>query len=284
MTSFPSSYALSSTEKNSTPVLPARSILFLSDVHLGAWPDEKNRDMENHLILLIDYCEQHELEIVILGDFFDFWMEYPGNTVPPLGQKVLRRFHDFHKQTNSHTLYVTGNHDNWTNGYLRNLGFDLEHEYRIVEESTVSMMVLHGDGLKDPEMQLPRPAMHRFLRNSYFIRMYQKILPPRFGWMGMQLFSRSSRKSGKRNRNSDRRAILDTWARNRVMSDDRVQAIVYGHHHKPVLWKQNGLTCMNCGCFGTDYSLGLYANSTFELVTWDVDSKTLVTHGINADT
>jgi len=276
--------ALSSTEKNSTLVLPARSLLFLSDVHLGAWSAEKNRALENDLIRLIDYCEEYQLEIVILGDFFDFWMEYPGYRVPPLGQNVLQRFHDFHKQTDSHTLFVTGNHDNWTNGYLRSIGFDLEHEYRIIEESTVSIMVLHGDGLKDPEMELPRPAMHRFLRNSYFTTLYRKILPPRFGWMGMQLYSGFSRKSGNREKNPDGHVILDAWARNRVLTDDRIQAIVYGHHHQPLLWKQNGLTCLNCGCFGADYTLGLYANKAFELVTWDVDSKTLATHSINADT
>lgn len=283
MTSSPNLSGLSSTEKNSTPVLPTRSLLFLSDVHLGAYTEAKNRILEEHLIHLVDYCQEHRLEIVILGDFFDYWMEYPGGRVPPLGEKILRHFQQYHARTGSHTLFVTGNHDNWTNGYLSGLGFDVENEYRIIQEADISIMALHGDGLNDPEMGLPRPFMHRFLRNSYFISLYQKLLPPRLGWIGMRIFSGTSRKSGERNKNSHKRTTLDAWARNRVLTDDRMQAIVYGHHHRPVLWSQQNQTCMNCGSFGNDFSLGLYANKTFEIVTWDADSNSLISGNIKAE-
>ncbi len=275
---------MSFTEKNSIAVVPARSLIFLSDVHLGAYSEEKNRELEESVIRLIDHCQDHRLEIVILGDFFDYWMEYPGGRVPPLGGKVLEHFRQFHLRTGSHSLFVTGNHDNWTNGYLRDLGFDVEHEYRIIREADVSIMVLHGDGLSDRKMGLPRPLMHRILRNSYFVRLYQTLLPPGMGWTGMRFFSGSSRKSCEMNNKSHKRSALDAWARHKVLTDDRFQAIVYGHHHRPVLWRQHDLTCMNCGSFGNDFSLGLYANKTFEVVTWDVGSNALISGNIKAET
>jgi UDP-2,3-diacylglucosamine hydrolase len=253
-------------------------------VHLGAYSDDKNRDLEDQLIRLIDYCRDQGLEIVILGDFFDYWMEYPGGRVPPIGQRVLEHFRRYHAQTGSHTLFVTGNHDNWTNGYLCGLGFDLEHEYRIIQDDNAAIMVLHGDGLNDPDMGLQRPRMHRFLRNSYFITLYQTLLPPRLGWAGMRLFSGSSRKKDVVAPDSLKRVELDAWARNRVSTDNRIQAVIYGHHHHPVLWEQQGLTCMNCGSFGENYSLGLYANKTFEIVTWDAESNLLATGLTAADT
>ena len=251
---------------------------------MGAYTYEKNRVLEEQLMHLIDFCKEHELEIVILGDFFDYWMEYPGDRVPPVGQRVLQHFQQFHNQTGSHTLFVTGNHDNWTNGYLSKLGFDLEHEYRILEDAHITIMVLHGDGLSDPAMGLPRPRMHRILRNSYFIKLYQTFLPPRMGWAGMRLFSGTSRKRDIAHPDSRRRVELDAWARNRVLTDSRVQAVVYGHHHHPVLWKQHGLTCMNCGSFGENYSLGLYANKIFEIVTWDAERHLLATGLTTVDT
>ncbi len=223
----------------------------------------------------MDFCREHRLEMVILGDFFDYWMEYPGKRVPPVGRMVLQHFRDYHVETGSHTLFVTGNHDNWTNGYLTDLGFDVEHEYRILTDSATSILVLHGDGLMDPAMRLTRPAKHRLLRNSYFVKMYQMLLPPRLGWIGMKLFSGRSRKFGKRNPETSRADMLDSWARNQVRTNNDIQAIVYGHHHRPMLWNEGGLTCMNCGFFGENKTLGLYANKAFEIVTWDVQNNLL---------
>ncbi|MFO8030228.1 MAG: metallophosphoesterase [Cyclonatronaceae bacterium] len=257
------------------PVLPSGSFLFLSDVHLGAWSDEKNRELEDQIIMLIDFCKKNRLKMVILGDFFDYWMEYPGKRVPPLGKKMLEHFREYHLESHSHTLFVTGNHDNWTFGYFKDIGFDVEHEYRIIHDDDMAIMVLHGDGLSNPEMDIPRPVMHRILRNPYFVRMYQTLLPPRIGWAGMQLFAGFSRKTGKKKSEVTRRSMLDSWARNQVRSNDRIHAVVYGHHHRAGLWHENGLTCMNCGSFGSDKTLGLYANRAFEIVTWDEDEKTL---------
>jgi UDP-2,3-diacylglucosamine pyrophosphatase LpxH len=255
-------------------ILPDMPTLFLSDVHLGAFSDSDNRKIESDLIRLIHYCETKQLRMVILGDFFDFWMEYSGKP-PPLGQAVLRRFRDYHSKTGSHTLYITGNHDNWTDEYLRKVGFDVEHEYRILRSNDTSIMVMHGDGLQDPGMKLPRPAMHRFLRNPYFVSLYQAILPSTPGWSIMQMFSGMNRKMEDSAKSRRQRELLDAWARTRVRDDDSIQAIIYGHHHHPVLWQKRGKTCMNCGFFGRDRTAGLYTNNNFKIVIWDADNEVL---------
>lgn len=59
--------------------------LFLSDAHLGGFSKEKNRKIEEDLIELVDYCLEQQIQIAVLGDLFDYWMEYPGS-IPALGK------------------------------------------------------------------------------------------------------------------------------------------------------------------------------------------------------
>lgn len=264
---------LSSIEKNNLRFEDSPSLLFIGDVHLGAYCDQMNLKLEKDLVDLLSYCEEHQITPVILGDLFDYWMEYPRKN-PPLGTELLNFFSDYHQRTGHGTLFVTGNHDNWTYGYLNRIGFDVEHEFRIISAEDISMMVLHGDGLQNPAMNLPRPFMHRILRNSYFITVFQKIFPPRLGWFFMKRFSGISKSRAKTATSRKQRDKLDNWAKNTVMSNPLLHAVVYGHHHKPWLWEKQGNICLNCGSFSTYYSVGLYTNKKFQLVTWLPASKT----------
>ncbi len=275
MTSSPSLSGLLSTEKNKNRQ-SADGHIFISDVHLGAFDDQHNERLEEELMRLVSYCEENGLRITLLGDFFDYWMEY-GDEPPPVGKKILQHFREFHERTGSHTLFVTGNHDNWTNGYLPSLGFDMEHEYRIIQVGARSCMVLHGDGLTAPEMKLPRPLVHRFLRNSYFTLIYRAILPRRLGWHLMKTFSGMSRWKQNPERMTENRNKLDRWAANRVTSDPDIHAIIYGHHHSARLEKHNGNISMNCGFFGRDRIAGLHTNGKFKLVKWEADTYDLQT-------
>lgn len=238
-------------------------------MHLGADPAEQDTIVERDLMNLVSFCRDRDFEIILLGDFFDYWMEYPGFTVPPLGQSILQLFKSYHEETNKRTLFVTGNHDNWTNGYLTSIGFDLEHEYRILEDNDLSMMVMHGDGLSDPKVNFPRPFAHRLLRNSYFTAFYKWIFPPNTGWFLMRMFSNSNKKIGNKKIINSRTNILERWARQFVENNDHIQAIVCGHLHKPSIWSHNGDTVMNCGSFRDNRTLGLYTEKKFKIVTWD---------------
>ncbi|NIU01308.1 MAG: hypothetical protein GWN62_08805, partial [Aliifodinibius sp.] len=100
-------------------------LLFISDVHLGGFSDNKNERIESELIQLINYCQRNDIHLAVLGDLFDYWMEYP-DFVPNLGRKLLDRFESFNKELGP-TLYITGNHDNWTRNHLEDRGFYLIH-------------------------------------------------------------------------------------------------------------------------------------------------------------
>lgn len=56
--------------------------LFISDVHLGAFDKATEKEIEDELIALINHCCEQKIKIYILGDLFDYWMEYPKKIHP----------------------------------------------------------------------------------------------------------------------------------------------------------------------------------------------------------
>ena len=248
--------------------------IFISDVHLGAFDDQTNHSLENDLIALIEYCEENSIQITILGDLFDYWMEYP-DSHPDLGNQLLDRF-KVYNQSVQNTLFITGNHDNWTSGFFKEIGFDVETEYRILELEGNRLLLLHGDGLREKKYKLPRPVLHRVLRHPFFIKFYQFCFPPHYGIHLMKLFSRMSRK--KENFDINR---LSTWAE-KTLGDFSFDYIISGHDHFQREETFSGGNYINSGPFFKERKLLYYTNKRFHLVTWDAKEKQLKPHKTRA--
>lgn len=249
-----------------------QAYLFISDVHLGGFEPEKNLDIEKDLISMIDYADAMEMNIIILGDLFDYWMEYP-DYIPQMAQPVLKRFDHLHKKKPG-TLFITGNHDNWTDGFFKKTGFEVEPEYRILQLEDKRVFLMHGDGLKNRYLNFPRPLFHRIIRNSYFVAMYKKLLPAKSGLAVMRRYSRLNRKLKSFFNVSNHH--LDTWAENWLHAG-KTEVVICGHHHKPIFETFGNKVYMNLGNFFDDRTAGIYANKCFHLVTWDGSSKTFST-------
>ncbi|MEX0929622.1 MAG: UDP-2,3-diacylglucosamine diphosphatase [Balneolales bacterium] len=252
-------------------IAPEPRYLFISDVHLGGFSPEKNREIETDLLSMIDYAESMKMEIIILGDLFDYWMEYPDRP-PRVAPSVLERFAALHKKKPG-TLFITGNHDNWTGSYLKDIGFDIEHEYRMFDLDNNRIFLMHGDGLSDQVFGLPRPFFHRLIRNVYFVSLYKKILPARSGIGLMRLYSRINRQLKAAFKPGNPR--LDSWAVHHLK--EKADTVICGHHHKPLFSAFGNKVYMNLGNFFNDRTAGIYANKSFYLVTWDGDSNTFTT-------
>jgi len=241
--------------------------IFLSDVHYGAFDDETNRQVGTDLIRLIEYCKINKIQLHILGDLFDYWMEYP-NHKPELGEHILGHFRQLISELGP-ILYITGNHDNWTRGYFEELGFDVEPEFRLMKFGNRTALLHHGDGLNNPRMQLPRPWFHRLLRNKHFISVYQFLLPPPAGLSLMKKFSEHCRK----------RPIagverLNEWSREYLSKND-VDFVICGHDHIPRVETFSSGTYINSGTFYSHRTLVYYTNGDFELVVWNGKDNTL---------
>ncbi|SMO74651.1 UDP-2,3-diacylglucosamine diphosphatase [Gracilimonas mengyeensis] len=245
--------------------------VFLSDVHLGAFSQATNQHIEDDLIALIHHCARHKIALYVLGDLFDYWMEYPDqNYVPSLGKNVLDAFEEYNKSV-APALYVTGNHDNWTFGHFKDRGFDVEPNFRLLELEDKRMLLMHGDGVASSRIDFPRAGFHKLLRSRYFVDVYQKVFPPQTGVKLMKWFSSMTRK-----RNYINPKPLNRQAE-KMFNRHQLDYILSGHDHIPRKETFGSGEYINLGTFFNHRSLALYNNSGMQLVRWEAGSQKFTT-------
>ena len=248
-----------------------KGIIFISDVHFGANP-ESDQEILQDLNSLIHLCITERYRLIVLGDLFDYWMEFD-DYYPEFGEPILDLFERINKFQK--TLYITGNHDNWGGKVLSEKGFDVESEYRILDISNHKVLLLHGDGLKSKHFKFPRPFFHRILRNELFVSLYKFIAGRRIGLNLMKWFSEKSRDENVDT--SQTKSKLKNWATNYLTRlDAKASIIIAGHTHQSKLQITPSGLYINIGRFNTDRTLLIYTNRCFKLVTWDGENSQIV--------
>ena len=178
-------------------------IYFLSDAHLGSRATEHHWVQQSKLINLLEQMSKDAVSIYMLGDMFDFWMEYYRHDslkhqYAPFF-KELRRL----KERGIHVHFFTGNHDLWTFGGIKQLcGAEIHYSPCTIERYGKTLYLAHGDGLLPsnwkslyPKTVVRKIKQFMWLRrifNSRFLQFCFRCLPP--SW-GNYLFSTSAAKS-----------------------------------------------------------------------------------------
>jgi UDP-2,3-diacylglucosamine pyrophosphatase LpxH len=240
--------------------------IFLSDVHLGIHDETQTKKLEDELIRLVDYCESNQYQIHILGDFFEYWMEFP-DYIPKLGQSILDRFESYNQKMKDKTTFITGNHDYWTVSHLEERGFNVQHEYVELHLDEHLLFLCHGDGLKNDHFKLPRPFLHRFIRHPKFVTFYKFLLSGKTGIQLMKAFSNYARDENYINTKR-----LSDWAKN-MLEKYPYDMIVSGHDHIPRVETFSGGTYINTGYFNHYRTVLKYTKGAFDLVTWNDGKK-----------
>lgn len=244
--------------------------VFISDVHLGAFSTKTNLEIEEDLLSLIEHCAVHNIELHILGDLFDYWMEFPEKGfIPKLGKRVLDALQSYNDEI-SPALFVTGNHDNWTFGHFKDRGFDVEENFRLKEIQDKRFLLMHGDGVAAAKIDFPRAAFHQILRNSKFISAYQKVLSPEAGLAVMKKFS-----SLTRLRNNHNPEPLNRQAK-KIFERHRLDFIITGHDHVARVETFPQGSYINCGPFFKHRTLALYSKEKVQLVKWNAKDKNFI--------
>jgi len=167
-------------------------IYFLSDAHLGSWAIERNFAQQKKLIALLEEMSKDAVSIYMLGDMFDFWMEYF------VHDKSKRQYHPFCQELRKlakkgiHIHFFTGNHDLWTFGGLQQLtNAEIHTEPTTIIRYGKSLYLSHGDGLlpRDWQTHYPRRVRKKikrfmFLRDVFrspFLQFCFRCLPPEIG-------------------------------------------------------------------------------------------------------
>ncbi len=234
--------------------------IFFSDVHLGAFSNEVNSKLENEVISLVEYCRQNSIQLHVLGDLFDYWMEFP-DYIPELGKAMLEKFDEYNREIRAN--YITGNHDYWTLSHFSDRGFSVHPEELHLTIGQKKIFLIHGDGLSERRYGLPHPVLNHFLRNPGFTSLYRKLFSGETGNRIMKKFSDFTRDS--ENLKPQR---LSEWS-NFFLRNSDINIIISGHDHVPRIETFDGGTYINCGAFFRDQTVIKYTNDYFELVVWN---------------
>jgi UDP-2,3-diacylglucosamine hydrolase len=123
-----------------------KKIYFASDNHLGAPNMDESRPREQKFVAWLDEIKADAAAVFLLGDLFDFWMEY--KTVVPKG--FTRTLGKLAELTDSGipVYYFVGNHDLWMNGYFEEeLNIPVFHAPQQFLLNDTTFFIGHGDGL-----------------------------------------------------------------------------------------------------------------------------------------
>lgn len=167
-------------------------IYFLSDAHLGSLAIEKGWAHQKKLIDMLEEMSKDAASIYMLGDMFDFWMEYF------IHDKKKHQYAPFFKELRKlskqgiHVHIFTGNHDLWTFGGMAQLSnAEIHYEPCTILRYGKTIYLAHGDGLlpsnweslypKDVKKKIKRFMRLKDIFRSPFLQFCFRCLPPSWG-------------------------------------------------------------------------------------------------------
>jgi UDP-2,3-diacylglucosamine hydrolase len=123
-----------------------KKVYFASDNHLGAPTSEASLPREKKFVAWLDAAKEDAAAIFLLGDLFDFWMEY--KTVVPRGfTRTLGKLAEI-SDAGIPIYFFVGNHDLWMNGYFEEeLNIPVYHKPQEFMLNEHRFFIGHGDGL-----------------------------------------------------------------------------------------------------------------------------------------
>lgn len=231
---------------------------FLSDAHLGKnLPYDPQR--ERRLLNLLHSIEKAATHLFILGDLFDFWIEYRDAIRPDYFPVLhaLRRLVDGGTEVH----YMAGNHDFALGNFLPGTVGIAVHDSPW--ETTLQgkrLFLHHGDGLLDTDSTYH--FIKRILRNQTNQKIF-KLLPPTLGIAIASYFSCKSRNAHKPEE------ILSRAHEYRIRAKSIVEEgydwVFFGHTHRPELTRWDAGGYCNTGDWLTHNSFARMRNGDVRL-------------------
>lgn len=222
-------------------------VYFISDVHLGI--DLKGiESREDDLIAFLKKISLKASELYIVGDLFDFWIEYK-HAIRPCYFKILHQFRYMVEQ-GIKINYVAGNHDFALGSFLTDvMGFNIIPDDASITIQGKKVYLRHGDGV------IKRDWGYRLLRKLLRVKFFQniyKILHPNIGVPLASSFSGSSRHFNSSKFTKERRKEYLEAAKGFLRKGHDI--LFMGHTHHPALYKmEEGIYC-NTGEWMKTYS------------------------------
>ena len=241
---------------------------FLSDLHLGAYPNIEKSSIPM-LMGFLSHVEEDKAHLCIVGDLLDFWFEYR-TVIPRQPFRLLARLKEM-VENGCRVTYIAGNHDYWLGDFLKeDVGLVT---FTDVVETTIGgkrFFISHGDGLAitgDLGYRMLKGILHSGIVSAAF-----RLIHPDLGIGMARLFSRLSRRHSSRN-NNDTRPGLEAFVRTKAESG--FDYVVLGHLHRPRLFTIEGTSCLVIGDWIDYFTYGLFSNGRLTLEKWPATAQPL---------
>lgn len=227
---------------------------FISDAHLGAGTG----NTEQKLFRFLDSLCGRADSLYILGDLFEFWIEY-GRAIPKAGFRALSLLDELHRSGTT-IGYLKGNHDFWFKDFLwREFGARAEDELDITLDGK-RLYLAHGDALD--KGFVPR-FFRRLVRNPVNGFLYSLLHPD----LGIGLAQRVAERSRQLTAKPYLLQAMTAFAETKLATG--FDAVVLGHSHAPLLRRLGNGVYLNTGDWIVHSSYGLLCDGQFQLMEFD---------------
>lgn len=239
-------------------------VYFASDQHLGAPTAEKSFPREQQFVAWLDEIKEDAAAIFLLGDLFDFWVEY--KTVVPKGfVRVLGKLAEL-KDSGIPIYFFVGNHDLWMHDYFeKELQIPVYHKPQEFTINTHTFLIGHGDGLG------PKDKGYKRMKKIFTFPLFQWVfrwLHPDIGMrLGQYLSVKNKLISGEEDAVylGDDNEWLVQYCR-RKLASTHYDYFVFGHRHLPLtIPLSETSTYINTGDWIQYFTYGKYDGTSLKL-------------------
>jgi len=243
------------------------TVYFVSDAHLGdqlPYPPRRQADLVNFLASVGNRISH----LFILGDLFDFWIEYR-HAIRPDFFPILHCLRTL-VEKGVRVEYVCGNHDFSFGPFLTDkIGIRIHKDPVTVNLQGRHIHLVHGDGLIQSDVS--QRFLRKLLRNRYLHKFYYLLHPTLGVGLAQSISMASRRRSGQRKqkyRHTDYRAVAKTLLNHHDM-------VLMGHTHHPELIQWDDKVYCNTGDWVKHFTCARLLDGRLELFQYQHQGELL---------
>lgn len=231
---------------------------FFSDVHLGLESREKEKLKESKVVELLSQAETDAIEVFIVGDLFDSWIEYK-QVVPKGFYKLFTKISEL-ADKGIKINYIAGNHDFWKGNFFKDeFGIDICHTHIEREIDGKKFFIHHGDGFAHND--LGYRILKKVLRSNINQKLYSWLHPDIGIWLAKGT-SETSRNHTNEKDYSEQDGMQEQAFK---LIDEGYDYVIMGHRHKPQMITHGKGFYVNLGDWIDHFTYGEFRNKEFEL-------------------
>ncbi|MEO1487315.1 MAG: UDP-2,3-diacylglucosamine diphosphatase [Bacteroidota bacterium] len=248
-----------------------KKVYFASDNHLGAPTLKDSLPREKVFVSWLDTVKEDAGVIFLLGDLFDFWMEY--KTVVPKGfSRTLGKLAEL-TDSGIPIYYFVGNHDLWMNGYFEEeLNIPVFHKPQQFKINDTSFFIGHGDGLGPDDKGFKR--MKKVFTNPIAQWLFRWLHPDLGVRLAQHLSVNNKIISGEADAKflGEDKEWLVLYAK-RKLKETHYDHFIFGHRHLPLEIQLNEKSrYTNLGDWITYFTYAIFDGNSLSLEKFDAES------------